>query len=158
MTQEELPLPWNKSLLAICPGLLATVGLVSTDFSVGMFVGLILLVAFLVSVYWWNNRQLPGWSLMAAGMLTSVGLMIVSGVIGGLAAIMVGKSANTVVLLLLLVTLITLLGFSIRTQHVPTFVWVLLTLIILCQLAVRVKYFVLLGVSWSVAGQWLVSG
>ena len=27
MVREELPLPWNKSLLAICPGLLATAGL-----------------------------------------------------------------------------------------------------------------------------------
>jgi hypothetical protein len=155
MVREELPLPWNKSLLAISPGLLATVGLVSTDFSVWMLVGLILLVAFLVSVYWWNNRQLPGWSLMAAGMLTSVGLIIVSGVIGGLTAIMVGRSANTIVLLILLAILTTLLGFSMRTQRVSLFVWVLITLIILCQLAVRLKYFVLLGVSWSVAGQWL---
>ena len=91
MDREELPLPWHKSLLGISPGLLATAGLVSTDFSVWMLIGLILLVAFLASVYWLNNRQLPGWSLMAAGMLTSVGLVIVSGVIGGLAAFIAGK-------------------------------------------------------------------
>ena len=155
MVREELPLPWNKSLLAICPGLLATTGWVRTDFSVRMLVGLILLVAFLVCAYWWNNRQLPGWSLMATGMLTSLGLMTVSGVIGGLAAILVGRSANTFVLFILLAVLITLLGFSMRTQPVSRFAWVLIALIILCQLAVRVKYFVQLGVSWSVAGQWL---
>ena len=155
MRQEKLPLSWDKALLAIIPGLLATVGLVNTDFSAWMLVGLILLVTFLVSVYWWNNRQLPGWGLMASGMLASVGLMLASGVIGGLAAIIAGKSANTFVLPILLAILITLLRFSMRTQRVPVFVWVLLALIIMCQLAVRVKYFVLLGVSWSVAGQWL---
>lgn len=155
MVREELPLPWNKSMLAIIPGLLATVGLVSTDFSVRMLVGLILLVAFLVSVYWWNNRQVPGWSLMAVGMLTSIGLMIVTGGLGGLAAIMVGRSANTFVLFILLAIMTTLLVFSMRPQRVSLFVWVLIALIILCQLAMRVKYFVLLGVSWSVAGQWL---
>jgi len=92
---------------------------------------------------------------MAVGMLTSVGLILASGVIGGLAAIIAGKSANTFVLLILLATLTTLLGFSLRTQRVPVFVWVLFALIILCQLAVRIKYFILLGVSWSVACQWL---
>ena len=155
MKREDLPLSWNKALLAIIPGLLASVGLITTDFSAGMLVGLILLIIFLVSVYWWNHRQLPGWGLMAVGMLASVGLILASGVIGGLAAIIAGKSANTFVLLILLATLTTLLGFSLRTQRVPVFVWVLLALIILCQLAVRIKYFILLGVSWSVACQWL---
>ena len=155
MRQEKLPLSWDKALLAIIPGLLATVGLVNTDFSAWMLVGLILLVTFLVSVYWWNNKRLPGWSLMASGMLASVGLVLASGVIGGLVAIIAGKSANTFVLPILLVILITLLRFSMRNQCVPVFVWILLALIIMCQLAVRVKYYVLLGVSWSVAGQWL---
>ena len=155
MRQEKLPLSWDKALLAIIPGLLATVGLVNTDFSAWMLVGLILLVTFLVSVYWWNNKRLPGWSLMASGMLASVGLVLASGVIGGLVAIIAGKSANTFVLPILLVILITLFRFSMRNQCVPVFVWILLALIIMCQLAVRVKYFVLLGVSWSVAGQWL---
>ncbi len=92
---------------------------------------------------------------MAAGMLTSVGLIMVSGVVGGLAAIMVGRSANTFVFLFLLAILTALLGFSIRNQRFSLIVWVLIVLILLCQLAVRVKYFVLLGISWSVAGQWL---
>ena len=155
MDQEKLPLSWNNALLAIIPGLMATAGLISTDFSTRMFLGLILLILFLVSIYWWNNKQLPGWSLMAAGMLASVGLMIASGVIGGLAAIVAGKSANTIVFLILLVTLITLLGFSGRNRPVSRLAWILIALIIMCQLAVRIKYFFQLGVSWSVAGQWL---
>jgi hypothetical protein len=155
MSQEELPLSWNMALLAIIPGLLATVGLVSADFSAWMLVGLVLLAAFLVSAYWWNNRQLPAWSLMAAGMLASVGLTIASGVIGGLAAILMGESANVLVLLLLLATLVALLGFSVRARRVPLLAWVLFAVVVVCQLVVRVKYFVLFGVSWSVAGQWL---
>jgi hypothetical protein len=87
VSQEELPRSWNSALLAIIPGLFATMGWVSTDFRASMLVGLILLSAFLVAAYWWNKRQLPAWSLMAPGMLASVGLTIASGVIGGLAAI-----------------------------------------------------------------------
>ena len=155
MSQKELPLSCNAALLAIIPGLFATVGLVSADFSAWMLVGLILLVAFLVSAYWWNNRQLPAWSLMAAGMLASVGLTIASGVIGGLAAILAGESANVLVLLVLLATLVALMGFSVRARRVPLLVWVLFAAVVVCQLAVRVKYFALFGVSWSVAGQWL---
>ena len=120
-----------------------------------MLVGLILLVLFLITGYWWNNSQLPGWSLMAAGFLTSVGLMMVSGVVGGLAGIMVGSSANSVVVIILLAILAAVLAFPMRTQSVSPVVWVLVALILLCQLAVRIKYFVLLGLSWSVAFQWL---
>lgn len=150
---EELPLSWSKALLAVIPGLVATAGFVRTDFSVWMMVGLILLFSFLVFVYWWNTHLLPGWSLMTVGMLTAIGLTVVSGVIGGLAAIIAGKSASTFVLLTLIATLITLLGLYMRTQSVPWFAWALSALIILCQLAVRSKYFFLFGVSWSVAGQ-----
>jgi hypothetical protein len=92
---------------------------------------------------------------MAAGFLTSVGLMMVSGVVGGLAGIMVGSSANSVVVIILLAILAALLAFPIRTQSVSPVVWVLVALILLCQLAVRIKYFVLMGLPWSVAFQWL---
>jgi len=155
MDQDKLPLPWNKAILAIIPGLLATMGLIPTDFSAGMLVGSILLVTFLVAVFWWNHRQMPGCSLMAAGMLTSVGLILASGLVGGLAAIITGQSANTVVLLIFLAILIILLRFSLRQRSVSGIVWVLFVLIIICQLAVRIKYFFLLGVSWPIAGQWL---
>jgi hypothetical protein len=155
MSQEELPFSWKMALLAIIPGLLATVRWVTADFSAGMLIGLIVLAALLAAAYWWNNRQLPAWSLMAAGLLTSVGLTIASGVIGGLGAILVGESANGLVLLVLLATLVALLRFSVRTRRVSLLAWVLFAVIVVCQLAVRVKYFVLLGVSWSVAGQWL---
>jgi hypothetical protein len=141
--------------LAIIPGLLATVGLVRSDFSIWMLIGMILLAAFLISAALWNRKQLPDWSLMAAGMLASVGLTILSGVIGGLAAILVSRLANVIVLLVLLAALVVLLVISSRKQRISPLAWVLMAVIIVCQLAVRIKYFVLLGVSWQVTGEWL---
>jgi len=155
VNRDELPLPWNRALLAMIPGLLATVGLVSTDFSAQMLAGAILMAAFLVAAYGRNGRRLPAWSLVAAGMLAAAGLAVASGVIGGLAAIVAGASASTFVLFLLLAALVALLGLSLRGRRVPPLVWVLLAVVVLCQLGVRVKYFVLFGVSWSVAAQWL---
>jgi hypothetical protein len=155
MGQNKLPLPWNKAILAIVPGLFATKGLITVDFSVGMSVGLMLLFLFLFAGFWSNQWQLPDWGLMAAGMLISIGLTAASGLIGGLAAIMTGQSAITVVLLILLAILSYLMRLSLRQQGVSKVVWALSVLIVLCQLAVRIKYFVLLGVSWSVAWQWL---
>jgi hypothetical protein len=155
MSEEELPLSWNKSVLAILPGLFATMGLIGTDFSARMLAGLIVLVIFLVSGYWQNDKQFPGWGLMAAGMLSSIGLVVASGVIGGLIAVMTGRLSNTFVLLILLITAGILLGFSMKRQPISPLVWGLFISVILCQLAVRIKYFVSLGVSWSVTGQWL---
>ncbi|OQY86434.1 MAG: hypothetical protein B6D40_01275 [Anaerolineae bacterium UTCFX3] len=117
--------------------------------------GILLLAVFLISAYLWNIRQLPAWSLMAVGMLASICLTMAIGVIGGLAAILVGGSASELVLLVLLVALVILLWTSLRGQRVSPLVWTLFAVVIVCQLAVRVKYFVLFGVSWSVAGQWL---
>jgi hypothetical protein len=155
MDQNKLPLPWQQALVAIIPGICATLGLVTTDFSTSMFVGLILLAIFLVAVFWSHHQQLPGWSLLAAGMLTASGLLIATGLVGGLAALVVGQSATTVVLLFLGALLLVLLKFSGRHQRVARVVWYLCVLIIVCQLAVRLKYFALFGVSWSVVGMWL---
>jgi hypothetical protein len=155
MDQEKLPLSWNRALLSIIPGLFATLGLVSSDFSAGMLVGLLLLILFLVSGYGWNHRQVPGWSLMALGMLAAAGLILASGVLGGLAAIIVGEFANIIVLLFMLAVLLAITGLTLKTQRLPRYFWGISALIILCQLLVRIKYFVYFGVSWSVAGQWI---
>jgi hypothetical protein len=155
MNPENFPLLSDEALLAIVPGLLATMGLIHSDFSLGMLRGLILLFAYLLFAYWRNNKQLPAWSLMAVGMLAYVGLWLASAGVGGLAALLVGDSAMALVLLGLLVALILLLGILLRDQRVSLLAWVLFTLVLVCQLAVRIKYFVQFGVSWSVAGQWL---
>jgi hypothetical protein len=155
LAQEEMPFSWNKAFLAIIPGLFATAGLVRSDFSTWMLVGLTLLVAFLFFAYWRNSKRLPAWSLMAAGMLTSIGLTIASGVIGGLASLLMGGLANAFVLLILLAALLILLVASRRDLHLSPLTWIILAVIIACQLTTRIKYFVYFGVSWPVAGQWL---
>jgi hypothetical protein len=155
INQDELPLPWNFALLAVVPGFMAMLGLIRFDYSGWMLVGLILLTSFMVCAILWNNRKIPAWSLMAAGILASFGLMIASGVIGGLTSILVGKSANLLVVLLLLIFLVTLLGIFLRRQRVSLFILLLFIVIVVLQLTIRLKYFVLFGVSWSVAGEWL---
>ncbi len=120
-----------------------------------MLVGVLLLAAYLTFAYFWGGRQLPGWSLMAVGMLTSMGLTVASGVLGGLASTLVGLSANVFVLLILLVTLVAILIFQMQGRPNSWRVWMLIVLIIACQLAVRVKYFTLFGLSWSTAADWL---
>jgi hypothetical protein len=155
LDQEELPFSWKKALLAVAPGLLATVGLVRSDFSAWMLAGFILLAAFLFFAFWQIGKQLPAWSLMAAGMLTSISLIIATGVIGGLASLLLGSLANVLVLLFLLAVLVILLAVSGRDLHLSPLTWVLLAAVIVCQLATRLKYFVYFSVSLPVAGQWL---
>jgi hypothetical protein len=155
MNEETLPLSWKRAVLAIFPGLLATMGFINTDFSVRMLFGLVVLFIFLGTVYWSNHKQLPGYSLMALGMLASIGLVIASGVIGGLVSVIFGRFSNYILLLVLLIISAILLRLSAKGQNIPPVVWRLFLLIIVCQLFVRIKYFVLLGVSWSVVSQWL---
>lgn len=155
MNQAELPLSWPKALLAVIPGLLAVVGLVSTNFSDLMLVGMALLFVYLLVVFFINKRQVPGWSLMAGGMLSAIGVLLAAGVIGGLSSVAVGQWASVIVVAVMLIVLIALLTFSLRKREVSPVVWTLLALIVVCQLGVRVKYFVLLGTSWSVVYGWL---
>ncbi|MGD8596028.1 MAG: hypothetical protein PVJ26_03310 [Anaerolineae bacterium] len=156
MAEQELPLPWKRSVIAVIPGLLATMGWISTGFSARMLAGLVGLVLFLLSAYWWNKKRLPGWSLMAVGMLASIGLVIASGVIGGLLALTVGVNSNLLVLLAFLVISVTLLRMLLKGRQVSPQIWGLFSLVVLCQLAVRIKYFTLFGISWSVTAQWLI--
>lgn len=154
MERDELPLSWKHALLAVLPGFLAATGFTNTDFSIRMLTSAVLLATYLALAYFWSGRHFPGWSLMAAGMLASIGLMIASGILGGLASTIVGPSANSIVLLMLLVMLVALFIYLIRGRHISWRVWMLSVLIVACQLAVRIKYFALFGLSWSTAIDW----
>ena len=155
MISDETPLPWKKALLAVIPGFLATLGLIRSDFSIWMPVGAILLAGYLILAYLWNQKQFPAWSLMAAGMLTSLCLTVTSGVLGGIASLLAGQSANLLVLPLFLAVLIILLILFLQGRCISALDWTLFGIIIIFQLAVRIKYFFLFGLSWSIAGQWL---
>jgi hypothetical protein len=47
------------------------------------------------------------------------------------------------------------MGLAARKRPLSPLAWALFAAVVVCQLAVRSKYFVFQGVSWSVAGQWL---
>ena len=155
MNQEELPLDWKHALQAVAPGILATAGLTNVDFSLKMLAGVTLLSAYLLFAYFWNGRRFPGWSLMAAGMLASMGLTIVSGALGGLGSIIAGQSTNNFVLLVLLITLLVIFKYLMQGRRFSWHVWALVMLIVACQLAVRIKYFTLFGLTWSTTGDWI---
>lgn len=156
MEGEQFPWSWEKVVLGLFPGFLATLGFIRFDFSVEALVGLVLLVVFLLQAFWRNKRRLPAWSLIALGMLASVILTMVTGVLAGVSALLVGESANAVVLLVLLMALIFLLRILLREKRVTRLAWVLSLFVVVCQLAVRLKFFVILGISWSVVGQWFM--
>ena len=155
MAPAPLPMPWREALLAIAPGALAVIAATTPGFAFWAHVGPALLAAYLLSGYWWSGRRVPAWSLMAAGMLASVALTTAAGVAGALAALLLERTASVLVLLLLLGALAAILARAARSHRVPRMAWVLLALIVACQLAVRAKYFLFYGTSWAVAGQWL---
>ncbi len=155
MIHQPLPLPWKTALLAVLPGLIATLGLIRADFSIWMLTGLGLLTTYLVIAYFSNQRQLPPWSFMALGMLCSIGVTILCGVLGGIVALLAGQSAQLIILSGLAIALLIFWRLFWQGRPVPARIWLLLALIFTCQLAVRIKYFVFVGVSCQVAGEWL---
>jgi hypothetical protein len=148
-----LPLNWKETILAISPGVIATLGWTRTDYSPWMLSGTLLLLAFIATAYWVNNKQFPHWSLLAAGLVTAQALSFIEGVIGGLSALIVGATAQVSVMMILLVVFIILWTrppYAPLPQYANTFV----VLIVICHLVVRLKYFGLFGFSWDVALQW----
>lgn len=145
-------LTWKMTLLAVAPGLLAMLGWVKTDFSEQMLLAAALLGLYLGGAYLVSGRCLPPWSLMAAGMLTAMGVTILSGVIGGVLALLTGAPGNAFVWAIFLAGGLALLRLW---GPVPRLAWLFLAGVIACQMLVRIKYFVFFGLSWPVAGQWL---
>jgi hypothetical protein len=156
---DRLPLPDNRILLAVTPGLLVTLGLVSVNPSIWTLVGIILLLLF-VAVSWIQNiRQLPGWSLMAVGIILGISQPVVLGIIGVLVALVTGtppSPASSPFVLVLPWIGIAVLSLYLKQnrQHVSR-TWLLAVTIVLCNILVRVKYFFLFGVSWSVLWEML---
>jgi hypothetical protein len=148
-----MPLPWKPTILALLPGVAATLGLIRSDYSEWMFFGALLLLAFVAGAYIGNNKQLPDWSLLAAGILSAQGLSFVAGMIGGLAALIVGASNQELVMVILLAAFV-ILWAPRRQPPLPGYANLFVVLIILCHLIVRLKYFGLYGFSQEVALQW----
>ena len=152
--RTAFPLPWKTVALTVIPGMLATIGLVKLDFSTQALAGMVLLLALVAAAWIHNNRQLPAWSLMALGFLTYTSLTLVFGVLGGLVSLATGAAADPtsslVVQFALWAPIIALSIRFLRGQHVPLLIGLLASLIIVCNILIRLKYLVLIGVSWSV--------
>jgi len=143
----------------VIPGLLATLGLVSGNLSFWTVLGVILLLLFVTVSWIHNNRQLPGWSLMAVGILLGISQPVVLGIIGVLMALVTStppSPASSPFVLALPWIGIAVLSLCVKqnNQHV-TRTWLLAASIVLCSILVRVKYFILFGISWSVVGEML---
>ncbi len=156
---DKRPIPDNKILLAVAPGLLVTLGLVSVNPSIWTIIGIVLLLLFVAVSWIENNRQLPGWSLMAVGILLGISLPLVLGTIGVFVAIGTGTSpspASSPFILVIPWIGIAVLSLYIKqnSQYVSR-TWLLAVTIVLCNILVRVKYFILFGVSWSVLWEML---
>jgi hypothetical protein len=156
---DGLSIADNKILLAVTPGLLVTLGLVSINPSIWTLLGIILLLLFVVVSWMQNNRQLPGWSLMAVGILFGISQPVVLGTIGVLVSLVTGtppSPASSPFVLVLPWIGIAVLSFYIKqnSQHVSR-TWFLAVTTVLCNILVRVKYFILIGVSWSVLWEML---
>jgi hypothetical protein len=152
---EALPWPWKKALPTMIPGFLAAVGLLDDDLSTRTMIGMGLLIILLWLSFFSNQRQLPSWNLVALGSLAAMVITLASGVLGGVAALLVGGAGKAVVLLLFWGAIMTLLGKSLPGRPMPPLAWVGLGLIVMCQLGVRIKYFAFYGVSWQVIWEWL---
>jgi hypothetical protein len=156
---DEFPIPWKTAFLAVTPGLLAVFGLVNGDFTVWMLLGGILL-SLLVGIAWMQNgKQLPGWSLMAAGVLLGMALPVVLAGIGVPIALVAGtESSPGSSLAISILPWIGIVVLSLRLRQDVQFsprTWLLMAAIVASSILVRVKYFILFGTSWSILWEML---
>jgi hypothetical protein len=153
------PITAGEILLTLAPGLLAALGLVNGDTSAWSLIGTVLLVLFIAAGWLRNNRRLPGWSLMGVGLLLGIAQPVVLGVLGVLAALITNTPASPVSSPFILA--IPWIGAAVASLYMKPDsrrakgIWFLAAAILLCNILVRVKYFILYGVSWTVLGEML---
>lgn len=156
---DGLPFPKKRILLAVTPGVLATLGFMSVNLSIWPLVGTILLLFFIAAAWLQNNRRLPGWSLMAVGIVIGISQPVVLGIIGVLVAMVTGTTpsptSSPFVLALPWIGIVVLSLYIKKNNQHGSRTWLLATTTVLCNILVRVKYFILFGVSWSVLWEML---
>jgi hypothetical protein len=139
--------------------LLATFGLLNVDLSMQTLIGATVLVLYTVAAWFQNGRRLPGWSLLGVGMLFGLGLPVVLALAALPVALATGTeptpSSSPFTLAIPWVLLALLVLCLRRDVRFSPGVGLLAVGTILCSVLVRVKYFVLYGVSWAIAGEML---
>jgi len=173
--QDSPSITSKTSLLAIIPGFMATIGLAngssangsstnggsaSTGFIDLTVPGGMLLAGFVAAAWITNRRRLPAWSLMSVGILLGLVLPTVFGILGAGLGLATGTnpspSASLFTLALPWSAIVGLALFLKQSRETRLKTWLLTAAIVVCSILVRVKYFALFGVSWSVF--WELSG
>ncbi len=155
-SDNEVSEEWMTTVLAIVPGILITIAiLINVVYEMAFWTALALIL--FVTISWLHQaKKLPGWSLMAVGMLLTAFLTIVSGIFGGIITLIVGVGSVSISVAIAAIWLVILLIFAhFRLQKQLRFsstIWLVIGLVVICNFLVRMKYFYLFDLSWSTLG------
>jgi hypothetical protein len=152
-TDNEITQEWVPTLLAIVPGVLITIAILINVIYETAFWTTVTLILFVTISRFYRSNKLPGWSLMAVGMLLTVFLTVVSGIFGGITTLIAGAdgvSISVATAAVWLVILLILAHFRLRRQvRFSSTIWLITGLVVICNFLVRMKYFYLFDLSRS---------
>jgi hypothetical protein len=155
-TDNEVFEEWMTTILAIVPGVLITTAILLNVVYEMAFWAALALVFFVTIGWFYQSKKLPSWSLVAVGVLLTTVLIILSGIFGGIATFIVGSadvSLSIATIVVWLVILCIIFHFWSQKQFsFPPTIWLVTVSIIVCNFLVRIKYFYLFDLSWSVIG------
>jgi hypothetical protein len=147
---------WMTTILAVVPGVLITIAILLNMVYETAFWTALALVFFVTISWFYQSKKLPWWSLVAVGALLTTILTIVSGIFGGVIAFIVGSADVSFSIAIVVVWLaILFIGFHFWSQKQFSFsptIGLVTVSIIICNFLVRMKYFYLFDLSWSVVG------
>lgn len=149
--------PNKYILLTIIPCFLATLGLANGGSSLWAVVGPVALLLFIIGAWLDNKKQLPAWSLMSLGALVQIGFTAIIGVLGVFAAMVTHTTASPVsspyILAIPWIGVLVMAFFIKPQRQFASRIWLLAAAIVFCCILIRVKYFVLYGLSWDILRQ-----
>jgi hypothetical protein len=155
-TDNKISKEWMTTILAIVPGILITIAILLNVVYEMAFWAALALIFFVMIGWFYQSKKLPGWSLVAVGVLLSTVLILLSGVFGGITTFIVGSTDVSLSIAILVFWLVILfIGFHFWSQKQISFsptIWFVTVSIIVCNFLVRMKYFYLFDLSWSVVG------
>jgi len=155
-TNDEISKEWMTTILAIVPGVLITIAILLNVVYEMAFWAALALVFFVTISWFYQSKKLPGWSLVAVGALLTTVLITLSGVLGGITTFIVRSadvslSIATIAVWLVILVIVFHFWSQKRLSFSPTILLVAVSIIV-CNFLVRIKYFYLFDLSWSVLG------
>ena len=155
LSNKLLATPQNRALLAVVPGLLAALGLADSERSIWIPLGSMLLLLFVAIASKQFRWPLPDWSLLAVGILFGLTLPFVLSTTGLIVALATNTSPSPTSSLFVLVLPWIGITVLLRMRPPASSAWPVLAGIVLACILVRMKYFVLFGVSWPIIREML---